>query len=843
MIIIQALLTIYYRFLRFDIDILKRFKKILWIILFVVLSLPLVGYGLAWYFAKDMKEYAIAQINDRIAAKLEIASIEISMFKQFPNIGLHLKQVRIVNNIKQEPGNLLSVADAYINFNLWDVITQNYQISNILLDSGNIDGFVDAKGNYNYDIIKADSSQQDSKFWLKLNYIELKNFGFTHTQHQLVTTFHINSLMATGSIRNNEIVFEQRSDIDQFGIQKDKKPIFKNRQLKSHLNCTVNLDKETFAIQKSSILSGELNAGIDGVLYYGNESTIDIALKGREMKITSLASLLGLSLNLAEYKSEGDIYIDCKLSGRTDKDNSPGLKLNFGVQHGVLYKDKYKLRNINLKGEYSIENNKDAESGVLHIPMLTANINESTLAGNLYIKGLTHPQIKTKMKARIDATDLQFLLTEKSKMGGKLDADINIVYQPVKNKSAKENMQAEGEITFKNLTFAVPNHSVKNLNGLLTFNKNNIEIDKLTGYYNESDFDAKGKLGNWYGYIFNKGNLDLNAVLSSQHFVYISSLTSDSQSSAFALPPRVSAKIKFDCEQFDFNKLVFKNATATAQMGEQYVAVKNIKADAFGGKIVFESLDFRKTEAGFLLDTKGNIYNISISDFFRDFNNFGQSVLSHKQIAGKATIKGLQAFIYFDDKLNVLSKKMKTEGHLLIENGELNNFEPVLKMAKFIDVAELRNLKFSKLENDILIYDGTIHIPQMDIQSNAITLNIRGEHDFDNNMDYYIKIKLNEVLFKKRAAKNTSDEFGELIDEGRRGIYLYLHMTGVPPDVKFSYDKKGFKKEATKNIKEEKQKVKELFKKEFKNVNDDKLNPKKDKPKEPVKDDVIDWDG
>jgi len=37
--------------------------------------------------------------------------------------------------------------------------------------------------------------------------------------------------------------------------------------------------------------------------------------------------------------------------------------------------------------------------------------------------------------------------------------------------------------------------------------------------------------------------------------------------------------------------------------------------------------------------------------------------------------------------------------------------------------------------------------------------------------------------------------------------------------------------------------VKELFKKEFKEVNDDKLNPKKDKPKEPAKEDVIDWDG
>ncbi len=832
---------------------MKRLKKILWISLFVILSLPLIGYGLAWYFAKDLKEYAVAQINNRIDAKLEVGSVEISMFKHFPNIGLHLEQVRIINKPEQGKGNLLIVKDAYINFNIWDVMTKNYQISNILLDNGSIDGFVDARGNYNYDIVKADSSKADSKFWLKLNYIELRNINFKHIQNQIVTAFHINSLTATGTIKNNEIVFEQRSDINQLEIENNKIFICKNRVLKSYLNCAVNFDKEIFAIQKSTIISGELNTGIEGNIYYGNASTIDISVKGQEMKITSLASLLGLSINANEYKSEGDIYIDCKLNGRTDKNNSPEFKVNFGVKNGVLYKDKYQVKNINLKGEYHIEKNSDVEDGILHIPTLTANIKQSNIAGNLYLKGLTNPSIEAKLNAKIDAADLQFLLAKKSnpspesnsgslRVSGKLNANINIIYDPVKGKSAQENIKAEGQISFDNLSYNMPEHNLKDLNGVLTFNKSNIELNKFTGYFNESDFDAKGKLGNWYGYIFNKGILDLNAALSSQHFIYKSSLTSDSQNSAFAFPPRVSAKIKFDCDQFDFNKLMFKNATATAQMGEQYITVKNLKANAFGGNIVFESLDFRKIENGFLLDTKGNIYDISMSEFFKDFNNFGQDVLTYKQIGGKSTIKGLQAFIYFDEKLNVLSKKMKTEGHLQIENGELNNFEPALKMAKFIDVNELRNLKISKLENDIVIYDGIIHMSQMNIQSNAINLSIKGEHDFNNNLNYYIKVKLNEVLFKKRA-KNTGDEFGELIDEGRRGIYLYLHMTGVPPDVKIAYDKKGFKKEASKNIKEEKEKVKELFKKEFKDVNDDKLNPQKDKPDEPVKGDSIDWDG
>lgn len=833
------MLAIFYRFLRYYIELLKRLKKILLILLFIVLSIPPVGYGLVWFFAKDLKAYAIEQINHKIDAKLEIGEIEISMLKQFPDIGLHLQQVKIINKPLMPAGNLLSVKDAYINFNLWDVITKNFQISNILLDSGNIDGFVDANGKYNYDIIKADSGKQDTKFWLKLNYIELKNISFKHRQNLLVTAFHINKLAATGTIKNNEIVFEERSDIDQLTIRNNNTSICENRQLKSHLNCNVNFDKELFSLQKSSIISGEFKSDITGNIYYGNESSIDMTVKGEEMKITSLASLLGISLSSNEYKSEGDIYIDCQLNGRTDKTNSPELKVNFGVKNGVLYKNKYQLKNINLKGEYHIPKNSNLEGGILNIPVLSANVNQSSVSGNLYLKGITNPIIETKLNARIDASDLQFLLNEKSKISGKLHADLNIKYHADKKKT-EDNIKAEGKLECDNLSLSTSEHAFKDLNGLLRFNKNTIEIEQLSGYYNESDFDAKGKLVNWYGYLFNKEILDLKAKLSSKHFIYKSSFISDSTSSAFALPHRVEAHIKLDCKQFDYNQFTFTQAAATTQITEQYIKIKDITANAFGGFIIFESLDFKKIENGFLLDTKGNINQVSISNFFKSFNNFDQTVLTYQNIGGKATIKDLHALVYFDEKLNVLLKKIKVDSRLTIENGVLNNFEPALKLAKFIDVNELRNLKFSKLENDILIYDGIIHIPQMNIQSNAINLAISGQHDFDNNLDYYIKLKLNEVLFKKRN-KPASNEFGELIDEGRRGIYLYLHMTGVPPDVKIVYDKKGLKKEASKNIKEEKEKVKELFKKEFKDVNDEKLNPKKDKPKE--KEDVIDWDG
>jgi hypothetical protein len=160
------------------------------------------------------------------------------------------------------------------------------------------------------------------------------------------------------------------------------------------------------------------------------------------------------------------------------------------------------------------------------------------------------------------------------------------------------------------------------------------------------------------------------------------------------------------------------------------------------------------------------------------------------------------------NKLYVLSK-------IQITNGELNGYEPLKALSKFIDVNDLEKLKFAEIKNSIEIKNKTIFIPQFDVKNNALNITLSGTHTFDNFVDYKLKLKLSELLKNKRKAVSANNEFNEEEVTADKGVNLYLSMKGPISNIKISYDKIGTKQKITQELKQEKQNIKEILKKEL----------------------------
>jgi hypothetical protein len=76
-----------------------------------------------------------------------------------------------------------------------------------------------------------------------------------------------------------------------------------------------------------------------------------------------------------------------------------------------------------------------------------------------------------------------------------------------------------------------------------------------------------------------------------------------------------------------------------------------------------------------------------------------------------------------------------------------------------------------------------------------------------------MKIKLSELLKNKR--KKPNNEFNEEEATADRGVNLYMSMKGPLGNVTISYDKVGTKQKITQELKQEKQNIKDLLKKEL----------------------------
>ncbi len=149
-------------------------------------------------------------------------------------------------------------------------------------------------------------------------------------------------------------------------------------------------------------------------------------------------------------------------------------------------------------------------------------------------------------------------------------------------------------------------------------------------------------------------------------------------------------------------------------------------------------------------------------------------------------------------------------------DGALIDFDPIKALSSFIALSELENIKFDRLENDFFIRNNIFYLPQMDIKSSAADLSVNGEHSFDNDYQYHVKILLSEILSNKaRKNRTISDEFGEVQDDGLGRTSVLLKIVGKGEEVKVSYDMKAAGTKIREEIKKEKQTLKTIINEEY----------------------------
>jgi hypothetical protein len=209
-----------------------------------------------------------------------------------------------------------------------------------------------------------------------------------------------------------------------------------------------------------------------------------------------------------------------------------------------------------------------------------------------------------------------------------------------------------------------------------------------------------------------------------------------------------------------------------------------------------------------------NVKDIDVNKAFITFKDFGQTFLKAENIRG--ALSGSLSLVFpLDSLLNFRIKNLTAEGKYLLVNGALINFDPVKQLSSFIEIRELENIKFDKLENDFFIRNNQLFIPQMEVNSSAADLSVNGKHSFENAYEYHVKILLSEILSGKRKKRSNITEFGVVEDDGLGRTSLLLKIIGKGEEAKVSYDMKAAGDQVKNNFKKEKQSLKTILNQEY----------------------------
>jgi hypothetical protein len=168
----------------------------------------------------------------------------------------------------------------------------------------------------------------------------------------------------------------------------------------------------------------------------------------------------------------------------------------------------------------------------------------------------------------------------------------------------------------------------------------------------------------------------------------------------------------------------------------------------------------------------------------------------------------------------------------------------MLKLSKYIDVQELKHIRFKTLENTITINNRIVEIPEMDIHSSAFNISVEGTHNFDNAFEYHLRVLLSEVLFNK--ARNKKKEIDDFLieDNPQERTTIPLIVAGTPDDFDVNLDRRKVFGLGNKNRNDRKENIKppsENVKIEWDEPVKE-TNPEKKTTKSNSSDVVIEWD-
>ena len=792
-----------------------------------VVSVVTISVSLVFIYEDDVKNLIIKELNKHLKTEVRIdtKNIDLTIFKSFPNCALEFKELTAMDAKEFKSNDTLLYAKRLsLNFNIKDLFNKNYSIKKIEIENARCHLKVDKNGNANYLVWKSEGTETSGdslKFALEKITLSNVEVSYKNSQHKIKSNTFIKELSFKGNF--NDINYDLKSEgaayIDLFQINNVK--YLKDKNLKFNIELAVNGPTYTIIKSETSVNTTQLISNGAFVIQDSLQS-LDVNFNGKNLDISTTLSLLpeNFQNQMNDYESDGEFYA----SGECHyKNGSPLiLKSEFGIKQATIsHKQQHAtLKNVNLVGSIEINKNKN----ILKLKNISAQLNSNTFGGEVEISNFNDPYLKLKLTANTKLEELIAFYpidTIQTLSGNiKINAEIEGLITEIKSNAYSPSVIANGNavINSLNLKFKQSEKEINIPEGELKLNNRHLNVYNLKLIKGNSDVMLVGELPNFLGYLFNaKEPLTIIAQVTSDKIEledFIFGAGKSSETSSINISNNLNFNVAVNVKHLTFGKFAADNMKGNLLLKNQKIALKDVILNAADGEI---KLNAFADASGEHIKVSGecDLNKLNIKKLFTQLNNFGQTTIQDINLKGFVTAN-IDFTGTWDKKLNVDLGSVNVTSSILIERGELIGIKSLESLAKYIDVNELRHIKFSTMQSAIEIKNKLITIPKTSIKSNAINLELWGKHTFDNQIDYHIQLLLSELLAKKPRANKNFDEELSLVEndpENRRSVFIV--MTGPIDNPTIKYDRKGAKAKIKEDIKQEKQNLKQLLKEEF----------------------------
>ena len=202
--------------------------------LFIIVIIT--GVVLANVYEKEIKQYAIDEINSHLKAKIKINedNISFSFFKKFPKASLNFADLLIEDENQKD--TIVFAENFSLEFGLGSLFSGNYEVNEVGIDDAVFNLKVDEKGNENYIFWKEstnkDTTENDLGF--KLNEVNFNDVALNYENIKLGSqaNVYLNETSFSGDFSSDSSILTIDSDLLINQISSDSNVYFANKPSK-----------------------------------------------------------------------------------------------------------------------------------------------------------------------------------------------------------------------------------------------------------------------------------------------------------------------------------------------------------------------------------------------------------------------------------------------------------------------------------------------------------------------------------------------------------------------------------------------------------------------------------
>lgn len=776
-------------------------RKMLKIVLIIILLLIGVALAVPIFFKDKIVLKVKSAINKNLNAKVDFASVDVSLFRHFPKVSMKLDKIQVIGVADFENDTLLVADNIDIALNLMSVIQgDNMKVYSVKLDSPRIHAIINKEGKANWDISKSngfstDTASHSQDFNLELQHYYVNNAYIRYDDEEGRLNSEIVNLNHEGSgdFSSDMFILKTATTADAVSFNMNNIPYLPAAKMAIDADIQVDNKTKTYKFETDNIILNGLKLATKGFMKVQADSSyyMDVAFNAPSTDFKNILSLIPAIYkhDFEKIKTSGKAVFNGFVKGTYGKSMIPAYAVDLEIKNGFFqYPDLPKpVKNINLL--LKVDNPDGVtDHAVVNIPQAHIEMDNEPFDFRLLLKNpVSDMFIDGAAKGKLDLSKItQFVKLESgTKLSGLMQADVSAKG----TLSAMEQQQydkfiAAGTIAVSSLLYASKDYpeGVKINNLFMVFNPKDISITDLDAQYKKSNFSLNGSINSLLPYIFKdktlSGKLTMKAdKINLNDWMGTSTDTTTKNTAAaapFAVPANLNFIINANVERLLYDKLEIGQLSGNVTMRDEEVVLNDIQGNALDGSMTINgtySTKENKKKPDILInyDLKG----LDVQKTFYTFNTVQKFMPVGQYLSGK-----LSSQLKMNGKLgeNMMPdlKSLTGEGNLLLIEGFLKKFAPLEKLADLLNIKELKEITMRDVKNYVQFTNGMMLVKPFTVKVKDIEMEIGGLQGLDQSLDYIINLKVPRALMGDKGNTFVNNLVAQV---NSKGIPLKLSET------------------------------------------------------------------